>query len=273
MRNRQTETGMVNCSNILIVSDLDGTFLGKDGKTVPRNMEAVARFMQCGGLFSFATGRVHTTIEQFVLPHYREMINAPAVMCNGACVFDPVHDRILHEELLDGRAIRPIVREVLQRFAIAHTNIYAGPDYFCYQDTPPELIQPDDWHKVVFVAEPDEILRLHAWADKNSRGIFRFFRSADFLCEFLSVRAGKGEMLRRLREDYAKQGRRLVTYGIGDYENDLDLIEAADHGACPANAFQPVRERAEIVLSASNEEGAVAELIEIAMRSAERNGK
>ena len=79
-------------------------------------------------------------------------------------------------------------------------------------------------------------------------------------------------MLRRLREDYAKQGRMLVTYGIGDYENDLDLIECADHGACPANAFPPVRERAETVLSASNEEGAVAELIEIVMKRAEKHG-
>lgn len=263
---------MVNCSNILIVSDLDGTFLGKDGKTVPRNMEAIARFMQCGGLFSFATGRVHTTIEQFVLPHYREMINAPAVMCNGACVYDPVQNRILHEELLEGKVLRRVVSEVLGSFAIAHTNIYAGPDYFCYQDTPPEQILPDDWHKVVFVAEPDEILRLYAWAEKNNRGAFRFFRSADFLCEFLSVRAGKGVMLRRLQEDYAKQGRMLVTYGIGDYENDLDLIECADHGACPANAFPLVRERAETVLSASNEEGAVAELIEIVMKRAEKHG-
>ncbi len=260
----------MDCSRILIVSDLDGTFLGNDGKTVDRNMEAIRRFMDHGGLFSFATGRVHTTIEQFVLPHYREIINAPAVMCNGACVFDPKQNKILHEALFDGKSIRPAVAEVLRRFSIAHTNIYAGENYFCYQDTPPEQIEPDEWHKVVFVAEPAEILRLCMWARENNGGAFRFFRSANFLCEFLPAHAGKGTMLRRLQNDFAKSGHPVITYGIGDYENDLDLIEMADHGACPSNALPLLKERAEYVLSASNEEGAVAELIDIVMHTAGR---
>lgn len=41
----------------LIVSDLDGTFLGKQSRIVERNVEAVRYFTENGGLFTFATGR------------------------------------------------------------------------------------------------------------------------------------------------------------------------------------------------------------------------
>ena len=42
---------------ILIVSDLDGTFLGSGGRMVERNVEKIKFFNANGGLFTFATGR------------------------------------------------------------------------------------------------------------------------------------------------------------------------------------------------------------------------
>ena len=40
------------------------------------------------------------------------------------------------------------------------------------------------------------------------------------------------------------------------------MIKAADLGACPANAEESVKSVADLVLSHSNEDGAVAELID-----------
>ena len=48
--------------NILIFSDIDGTYLGNGRRIIPRNEEAVRYFRSEGGLFTFATGRMEYTL-------------------------------------------------------------------------------------------------------------------------------------------------------------------------------------------------------------------
>ena len=90
---------------ILIMSDLDGTFLDSRGRQVERNLRALDRFRAGGGLFSFATGRVHTTIEKFVLPNYQDLVNSPAIMCNGSCAYDAKRGKVLFEEWTEKETI------------------------------------------------------------------------------------------------------------------------------------------------------------------------
>ena len=49
---------------------------------------------------------------------------------------------------------------------------------------------------------------------------------------------------------------------IGDFDNDIEMIAEADVGACPANAQDSVKEKADLILKRTNDNGAVAELIE-----------
>ena len=44
-------------ADILLVSDLDGTLIGKDHQIPERNLEAIKRFKEKGGKFCVATGR------------------------------------------------------------------------------------------------------------------------------------------------------------------------------------------------------------------------
>ena len=46
-------------SHYLIVTDIDDTLLPHDGEIPKRNLEAIHRFQQKGGKFTFATGRSH----------------------------------------------------------------------------------------------------------------------------------------------------------------------------------------------------------------------
>ena len=48
---------------------------------------------------------------------------------------------------------------------------------------------------------------------------------------------------------------------IGDFDNDIEMIREADFGACPANAEESVKKASDLVLKKTNDEGAVAELI------------
>lgn len=53
---------MLTLNNVVIVSDIDGTFLGAGGKLVERNLTAIRAFQRAGGRFTFATGRMHLNI-------------------------------------------------------------------------------------------------------------------------------------------------------------------------------------------------------------------
>ena len=68
----------------------------------------------------------------------------------------------------------------------------------------------------------------------------------------------KGSALKQYRSLPGMENMTFVA--IGDFDNDIEMICEADLGACPANAEESVREKADLVLKNSSDEGAVAEL-------------
>jgi hypothetical protein len=48
----------------------------------------------------------------------------------------------------------------------------------------------------------------------------------------------------------------------GDYNNDIEMLEAADVGICPSNAADDVKRIADVVLDVSCEESAIAAAVE-----------
>ena len=48
---------------------------------------------------------------------------------------------------------------------------------------------------------------------------------------------------------------------VGDYDNDIEMLDAADFAVCPQNACDNVKACADLVLSRTCEEGAMEELI------------
>ena len=68
-------------------------------------------------------------------------------------------------------------------------------------------------------------------------------------------------MLEVLRRVYVQlRGIPIKTVGVGNHENDLSLLNAADVSACPADAEPFVLEKAAIHLC-PHDEGALADLI------------
>ena len=75
-----------------------------------------------------------------------------------------------------------------------------------------------------------------------------------------TLTGGKGNAVRKLRELLG--GREVIhtVVCVGDYENDLSMIEYADIGYAVANAIQPVKDAADRV-TVSNREHALARII------------
>ncbi|MBO5273733.1 MAG: HAD-IIB family hydrolase [Clostridia bacterium] len=269
------------CEGICIYSDLDATFLDSKGKLVPRNLEAIERFKALGGRFSMATGRSAYTLAD-AFPNFPDICNMPIIACNGACVFDYMQDKMLIEAGLDGKYTTDALNDMLAHF----TNIELKHDVsenavsasqltelriryydrkfnnndFGMPPVDPELIY--DWFKVVIICTPEILADIRTYMKGIHGDYFTYNQSCANFLELLNRNASKGKMLSGMRSLLEKEhGRAFKIYAIGDYENDLEMILAADVGVCPSNANPMVKEAADLMVC-SNDEGAIADLIE-----------
>lgn len=86
-----------------------------------------------------------------------------------------------------------------------------------------------------------------------------FMQSEARFYEMLPKGVTKGSALRKYRRLCHMEEFRIVA--AGDFDNDLEMLCAADIGACPSNAQPCVKEVANIQLTQSCETHAIAELI------------
>ena len=79
---------MTKLSDLLLVSDIDGTLMNFPAPIPPRNIEALRRFTAAGGRFSVATGRSIASARPYVeqLP-----VNAPCILYDLNGYYQPLH--------------------------------------------------------------------------------------------------------------------------------------------------------------------------------------
>jgi Cof subfamily protein (haloacid dehalogenase superfamily) len=273
---------MQKYKNILIVSDIDGTFLGKEGRIVQRNVEAIKAFCAGGGRFTFATGRHHHHLIE-AIPMLSEIINAPAIVANGAYLYDCLSRELIAESFMDtdltlkalqfARANYPSVgfrastpQGILTDGRTDYMRRYVN---YCHEKLPyvVEVAPPERWiqrlwYKVVFRGACEDLDALNADLQKQFGGQFEYNKSSETFFEIQKAGINKGTMLHVLQKSYAAvSGQEIKTYGVGDYENDLTMLRAADVAVCPSNAHPEVKRVADLVLC-DHDEGVIADLIE-----------
>ena len=262
--------------NIIIYTDMDGTVLTdwSLGPVVPqRSLASIKRFMEKGGTFSVASGRQHLDI----LPFFEGLTpNAPLVQGNGTSLYDCQSEQVIYELPLS-RAYKEegiaMCREhdwIWPVTGDAHTvmQIAMGD----YRDDRNKSITGDiisveeylsgDYTKIVYVVEDSEQI-------PAVRQLTAAFATAETMQETLSSplflecydkRAGKGLGVRLAMEMKALTGKTLVC--VGDFYNDVPMLEVADIAACPANAPDDIKAMCRII-TCDNNAGALADLIDI----------
>ena len=256
---------------------MDGTLLNGKKQITPADRAAIERFTKLGGKFTVATGR---TIQSFV--QYLEMIElpCPVIMYNGAAIHDftsgstlcthplPEECRAITEAILaempdiGGEVLRADGTYVFRNndYQKLHTKICnIVPEYAELAD-----IQEGGWLKVLFSMSPEDMDYFGAMVQRENWKNVSFVRSSDMFWEMLPNGVSKGSALTEYRSISGYEDFTFVS--IGDFDNDIEMIEAADVGACPANAETSVKAVADIILEHSNENGAVAELIDEIIR-------
>lgn len=248
---------------ILICTDCDGTLTDNQQRIPPENRKAIAYFQQNGGLFTVATGRSPNYLSS--LPAKGLTVNAPIIAVNGALIYDPIYCRPLYDLPLDGGAIEAFAfacqeSGILERAQIVNiegAHIWQPGGQQTVEELASTVAKP--WYKFLFVTHTEqEMAHLRASLEGRYGRRYRFDRSWPVGLEMHSLQSGKGECLERLR---GLIGRPIhTTIGVGDYENDISLLQMADIGIAVANAIEPVKRAADRV-TVSNEEAAIAKVI------------
>ena len=258
---------------MLFCTDLDGT-LYDDNKSVSKeNLDAIEYFKAEGGLFTFITGRVPSTardICNLINP------NAPYGCINGAGIFDPKQNQYLWYASLAEDAIW-LVRTIdaqLPEIGIQYNTencVYFNkdnetmvnfrkvtglPNISCaFEDVQEPVLKivlgHEDEAQITALAE---LLQNHPKADQ-----FDFIRSERTLYEILPKGVSKGGALGKMAEilhvDMAK------TIAVGDYYNDISMIQAAGTGIAVSNAVDEAKQVADWI-TVGNNENAIAAIVE-----------
>lgn len=266
--------------DVLIVSDIDGTFLGKGSRVVPENIEAIEYFKSEGGHFTIATGRM--AIDLGLIPlDLGALVNAPAITANGACMYDLSSRTPLIADYVDGKRMIEAAQFLRERFPNSGFRVSTSRgfliDRMTYHlscDFVGEIMETveikpisewgercDDWYKLVLRGAPEEIDEIRPILEARFGEAFDYCKSGSKYYELLGRGCGKARMLTRLRKWLEDElGRRLTVYACGDYENDIPMLAAADVSACPDNAIDAVKQVSDMTLC-NHDEGFIADLI------------
>lgn len=259
-------------SKIIIMSDMDGTLLNSEKKINDIDRLAIEKFISLGGKFTVSTGRTLEAFEQ-----YRKMLDLriPVVLYNGGIIYDYQAKKILYAEYLP-EGSREITAELLDAMQSAggevlkidktyvfrnnyyqqyHTNLCGiSPEYAELSE-----ISDNGWLKVLFAMSPDDIPVMEKIISEKNYNTVDFVKSSDIFIEMLPHNISKGSAIAEYRKLSGMNDYTFVA--IGDFDNDIEMIQSADLGVCPANAENSVKQNADIILENTNDNGAVAELI------------
>ena len=251
---------MTDLSNVLILSDFDGTFAGKETRIVQRNLDAIRHFQSLGGHFTFCTGRLPSMMK-LVYPDFPSIVNAPLIMCNGAIIYDAKNGEPIEERFFDGVKARADISDIMSKFKIK-LGCYADDGILQHVSTPYEIIG-DRFRKVNLNFEDnDTAVACRSYVNNTYSDRYLCFRSSSKFAEIVDRSVSKGRRISYMKEYYKSLGiDNLKVYCIGDYENDIDMLRNADKAFCPSNAIDEVKALCHHILC-DHDEGAVADMIE-----------
>lgn len=263
-----------------IFCDLDGTLFDHTGAVSERNKRAIRRYTEAGGLFAIATGRCPGNMLEFL---EGVAFNAPNIVLNGAGVYDDANRRFLYTQFADGEAIAAVLRECRAHHLSFDLQVYTETDilYVSPEETVNrpfwelhrtshfvsiEEAEKTPWFKSLLFGNRDELREVEAFIAENglSDRFDRVYATTDIVpgseyLELLPKGVNKGTALRACRDLSCYRDRLMI--GVGDYNNDLELLAEADLAACPANANDAIRAISDVRLP-SNDNHAIAALID-----------
>jgi Cof subfamily protein (haloacid dehalogenase superfamily) len=253
----------------LLVCDMDGTLLDSSSRLSIENKTALDRFVASGGLFTVATGRMEKSVMQYLqdLP-----VNLPAIVYNGAAIYDFQTDKMLWQDNLEPGVIEP-VKEAMERFPEIGVEFYhGGMTYYVRENkhTYEHMIRekfdpiitdvdnvPQPWNKVILTWDPHRLPEVESFLKKFRIPFSQVYSEPQFL-ELLNLNTSKGNALKVLKKMFGLNDACVIA--MGDNLNDMELIREANVGIAMGNAHTALKVAADMCCS-HHDLSAVSEVI------------
>ena len=267
-------------SDVLLTVDFDRTLTAPDSTIPERNMEAIRYFMENGGAFTVNTGRSLPMTKFFrdIVP-----VNAPLLLNNGSLTYD------LRTGQMEAAYIRldqgETIRRAMALFPDMVVEVQGMDAHYIFEENPVWDAFSEVNHCTWRHAQPEDDLggfmkftvycritssrladlytmtaeeaaqmdRAEALLKQEFGAYCEVFRAAPKILDVHAKGVSKANAARALQK---KLGRNILVC-VGDGENDVPMLRAADFAFCPGDAI--VSNRFENVCPCAD--GAVADVI------------
>lgn len=246
----------------LLVSDMDGTLLNSKGKLSEENKKAIEYFVDNGGQFTLATGRMLPSVKRHI---HKMKITLPVILYNGTKVYDYEKNEVIWEKFLEEerKEIVKIVSKINNNVGI---EIYSDEKVYIYASCKRterfnnlgyEVIYDVDnsiwnkkWTKVLIVGEKEELDLVEAYLKKIYRDSY-IVRSSDVYLEVIPKEVSKGQALKELL--IHREIEDFTVISVGDNMNDVELLEEADYGFCIENGSEELKKKSKYIAPSNDE--------------------
>lgn len=263
----------------VLACDIDGTLM-ESNFINPKNIEKINYFMSEGGMFSLSTGRTVAAVYPVI-----NKLNkvSSSVVANGCMVYDYVNKKSLYELFVPDNE-KHTVKTVFEKYSKIGIEMHLGAQVYAirrtsesddhqnYEDLTAIDISVDEamklpWNKIVMFLN-DDIENAENIENELSKiivdsklvnttavinGVKRHY------LEQLPKGVSKATALNELCRIYNISEDKL--FAIGDYYNDLEMIEMAKIGATTIDAPDDIKAKAEYI-TCNCADGAVADFID-----------
>lgn len=265
----------------LVVSDLDGTLLSPDKTISEQNLAAIQRLREQGIAFTFASGRMSQMLEAYAS---QLSVDIPIIACDGAKIVDVATQSVLYSQFLDAREAEDLLDfaavNKMDYLAFTQDKVYLAKDsnrvknFMDYNEIairnstePMPLYVFNDDHRTIadygilkiLVVEKNgtdlDRVRQHI---ASSRKIYAEMPE-DNLIDVLEAGTSKGAAVARLADHLGIRLENVLA--IGDYLNDISMLEIAGYSIAMGNAAEEVKKVA-MALTETNDRNGFAKAIE-----------
>lgn len=263
---------MLDIKNTVLISDMDNTLLDSHRLLSDENAAAIQKFQQLGGRFAVATGRSVDSVRHYFKQFKPDL---PCILYNGSAVYDYKKEQYIWNARLPRHALE-YMRIICEAFPnevgaelltgdcvhIIKENKYVEKHYtdedlkIRYTDL---ANAPENLFKGLFAMSPETMDKVEDFVKQNDFTGVRFIRSHAIYYEMLPLEASKGYALKQLKNLTDIEDLHIIA--VGDYYNDIEMLEFADMAFAVENAVPEVKKLASGILRDHND-SAIAGLID-----------
>lgn len=259
----------------LITVDMDGTLLDDDHELPADLGPLLTALKERDVLFCPASGRQYATLARQFADVADDLV---FIAENGSYVVRRGEE--LSSDVLDDGLVAEVLRTVRGLFSsgVDVGAVVCGKRSAYVERTDREFLDVAETYYALLehvddvLAVEDEVLKVAVFdfgaAHETTAPALEHFReghqvvvSGAHWVDVMTASTHKGAAVRRLQELYGITS--AQTLAFGDYLNDLEMLDAADHSYAMANAHPDVLARARFVAPSNTENGVVRTIVEL----------